>query len=131
MPVRDAAEWLAEAIASIRAQTFTDWELIAVDDGSRDATPAILAELRPPDARIHVLATSAADRGLVAALNCGLRVARGELVARMDADDIARPERLAAQIALLASDPSLTAVTSLVEAFPEQQLGEGMRRYVA
>ena len=131
MPVRDAADWLAEAIGSIRAQTVADWELIAVDDGSCDATPRILAEAQADDARLRVLSTNEGVRGLVAALNGGLRAARGEVVARMDADDVATPERLAAQLAVLESTPSLTAVTSLVEAFPDDALGDGMRRYVA
>lgn len=131
MPVRDGGPWIAEAIASIRAQTFGDWELIAVDDGSRDETPRILAATRRTEARLRVLSTRESARGLVTALNSGLAAVRGAYVARMDADDLASPERLAAQVDALGSSPTLTAVTCLVDGFPESAVGAGMRRYIA
>ncbi len=95
LPVRDGADTVGRAIASIRRQTWEDWELVVVDDGSTDATPEILAQLAREDARIHILTRP--RQGVVAALNAGLLVARGSLLARMDADDESHPERLAAQ----------------------------------
>ena len=115
MPVRDGAEWLGEAIESVRGQTLEDWELLAVDDGSADETPAILAEYSRRERRLRRLATTETDRGLVAALNRGLREVRGRYVARMDADDIALHERLALQVTALGADASLAAVSCAVE----------------
>jgi glycosyltransferase involved in cell wall biosynthesis len=131
MPARDAAEWIGEAIESIRAQTLGDWELISVDDGSSDATAGILDEYRRREPRIRVCATSESDRGLVAALNRGLREVRGRYVARMDADDVAHPDRLAEQVGALDADASLAAVACGVDGFPSQAVGAGMQRYLA
>lgn len=131
MPVRDAAEWLAEAIDSVRAQTLEDWELVAIDDGSTDATREILDEYRRRDTRVRVFATTASERGLVAALNRGLVEVSGAYVARMDADDVALPERFAAQAEALDAETSLAAVACRVEGFPDDALGEGMQRYIA
>lgn len=131
MPVRDGAEWLAEAIESVRVQTLEDWEILAVDDGSTDATREILDGYRRRDGRVRVFATTASERGLVAALNRGLVEVSSDYVARMDADDVALPERLAAQVQALDADCSLAAVACRVEGFPEDALGEGMQRYIA
>jgi glycosyltransferase involved in cell wall biosynthesis len=130
MPVRDAGRWLVEAVESIRAQTTTSWELLAVDDGSRDETAGLLAELAHGDARIRMLATSEGRRGIVAALNLALAEARGRFVARMDADDVAEPFRFERQLARLDAEPGLDAVSCRVEGFPTRALGEGMRRYL-
>lgn len=99
LPVRDGAATLARAIASIRAQTFPDWELLIVDDGSLDATRALATAAAREDARIRLLVRP--REGLVPALNAGLATARGEFIARMDADDESHPERLGAQVAFL------------------------------
>lgn len=131
MPARDAAEWIGEAIESIRAQTLGDWELIIVDDGSSDATSGILDDYRRREPRIRVFATSESDRGLVAALNRGLREVRGRYVARMDADDVAHLDRLAEQVEALEADASLAAVACSVEGFPPHAVGAGMQRYLA
>jgi len=131
MPARDAGAWIGEAIESIRAQTLEDWELIAVDDGSNDDTPKVLAEHAGRDARIRVFSVDAAHRGIVAALNRGLRESRGCYVARMDADDVAHPDRLTAQTRALDDDASLAAVSCRVEGFPPETMGPGMRRYLA
>jgi glycosyltransferase involved in cell wall biosynthesis len=97
LPVRDGAAHVAAAVESILGQTLADLELLVVDDGSTDATPAVLAGVR--DARCRVLTVAAA--GTAAALNHGIAHARGPLIARMDADDVALPERLARQLAFL------------------------------
>ena len=99
MPVYDAAAWVEEAVASILAQTHRNLELIAVDDGSRDTSLAILERLARSDARMRVLACP--HRGVIPARNEGLRHAHGKLVACMDADDFSLPHRLERQVAAL------------------------------
>ena len=92
MPVRDGERFLVEAVESVLAQTLRDFELVAVDDGSTDRTPELLAELarRDPRVRVHTQAPG----GLTAALNAGCALASAPYIARMDADDVALPERL-------------------------------------
>jgi glycosyltransferase involved in cell wall biosynthesis len=104
---------LARAITSIRRQTFTDWELVAVDDGSTDGTSEILRTVARSDPRLRVLTQP--QVGLVPALNAGLAVARGRWIARMDADDESLPERLAVQAEFLATNPDVGVVGSRVE----------------
>jgi glycosyltransferase involved in cell wall biosynthesis len=124
LPYRQAAETLDEALDSLLAQRGADLEIIAIDDGSSDGGPAIVA--RHP--QITRLATG--GTGLVAALTAGLPHARAPFVARMDADDVCHPDRLAHQLAALRADPSLGAVGTRVEAFPDDVVKDGMRRYV-
>lgn len=99
LPARNAAGTVARAWESIRRQTFAAWELIAMDDGSADGTSDVLMTVARTDARVRVIRRD--HEGLVAALNTGLACARGELIARMDADDEAHPERLAEQVGFL------------------------------
>ena len=127
LPCRDAEPFLPEAIASIDAQTFTHFEVVAVDDGSTDATPDLLAAWARRDRRVR--AGRAAGAGLVAALETAVGLARGELLARMDADDIAEPSRLERQVALLDARPELAACGTLVRCFPRDALRDGARRY--
>jgi glycosyltransferase involved in cell wall biosynthesis len=112
LPARDGGAYLADAVASILAQSFADLELLLIDDGSRDGAVAALAPLAARDPRLRLLENPGA--GLVAALNYGLGQARGELVARMDADDFARPERLARQVAFLDASPDVALVGAQV-----------------
>jgi GT2 family glycosyltransferase len=110
LPVYNGQAHLAEAVDSVLAQTQRDFELLVVDDGSTDATPALLAQYVQADARVRVAAQP--NAGLVAALNCGLALARGRYVARLDADDVCRPERLARQAAFLDRRPEVLACGS-------------------
>jgi glycosyltransferase involved in cell wall biosynthesis len=103
MSVHDGAPLVAAAVASVLAQTAGDLELIVVDDGSTDATPDLLAAVRDP--RLRVLRQE--RTGLTRALNAGLARAVAPLVARLDADDIALPERLERQCAFLAREPAV------------------------
>ena len=103
MAVRNGAAWVAEAIGSVLGQTDGDHELIVVDDGSTDATADVLAGVADP--RLRVIRQDAA--GLTRALNRALGLARAELIARLDADDLALPERLARQRAFLAAHPDV------------------------
>lgn len=93
MPVWNAERFLVEAVESILNQSFSDFELLAVDGGSTDRTRDILSEFNDP--RIRILQAPA---GIVAALNLGLQQARGDWIARQDADDISHPERLQRQL---------------------------------
>lgn len=108
LPVCNGEPFLAEAIGSIVAQSFGDFELIAIDDGSTDASGDILDRLARGDRRIIALHQS--NAGIVASLNRGLAFAHGEFIARMDADDVAHPERFARQVAFLDAHPDVAAV---------------------
>lgn len=126
LPCRDAAAHLHECIASLEAQTFTDYEVIAVDDGSSDATGAILHDWSARDDRVRVAHTAPA--GIVCALHAAVEQARGEVIARMDADDVAHPERLQAQLACMA-EHELAACAAQVEYFPRENLSDGALAY--
>ncbi|MFT3775658.1 MAG: glycosyltransferase [Minicystis sp.] len=129
LPYRDAAETLAEAIEGVLAERAIALEVIAIDDGSRDAGPAIVERMAVRDRRLLPIASGGV--GIARALAQGAAIAQGELIARMDADDVSLPGRLAAQAALLDADPSLGIVGTLVDAFPDDAVAEGTRRYVA
>ena len=109
LPVFNGARFLAESLASVARQTFTDFELLVIDDGSTDDTPRVLAEFRDP--RLRVLRNDR-NLGLVASLNLGLASARGDWIARQDADDLSAPGRLAAQMAFARGNPAVPLVGS-------------------
>jgi len=98
MPVRDAEDSVISACLSILQQSFTDLELLVVDDGSRDATRDRLHELRDP--RLRVIENTG-PRGISGALNCGVGHAFGQYIARMDADDVSYSDRLQLQYSYL------------------------------
>lgn len=110
LPAFNAVAYVREAVASILEQTFGDFELILIDDGSSDETPAILDCLARSDTRIRLIHQE--NAGLVATLNRGLSLARGHYVARMDADDRAYPERFAAQFDFLEAHPEVAVLGS-------------------
>jgi glycosyltransferase involved in cell wall biosynthesis len=128
MPCRDAAATVAEAVRSIRAQTRCDWELLVVDDGSRDDTRDVVLAAADGDARIRLLTRG--REGLVAALNHGIAQARAPWIARMDADDVSLPLRLERQLDWVATHPGLAGVGSLVQVTPPDALTDGMRHYI-
>lgn len=101
MPLYNKAGQVLETIASVIAQTLSDWELVVVDDGSTDGGPALVRCLQ--DARIRVV--SQANAGVSAARNRGIKLARADLVAFLDADDLWLPQFLAAILALQADFP--------------------------
>jgi len=98
------------SLRSILRQTFTDFELIAIDDGSTDRTPEILSSLQRDDGRLRVVTQE--NRGLTASLIRGVDMARGRYIARQDADDISPPERFRKQVEFLDAHPSVAAVGS-------------------
>jgi hypothetical protein len=111
MAVYNGAAYLREAIDSVLAQTYRDFEFVIVDDGSNDTTPSILTSYT--DERLRIV-TLASNKGHTTALNEGWRACRGEYVARMDGDDICHAERFARQIEALEADPTLGIVGSAV-----------------
>lgn len=104
LPVHDGRAFLREAIDSILGQTFRDFELLVIDDGSTDGSAAIAAEYRDPRLR---LVANGENLGLIRTLNRGLELARGDYVARMDADDVSLPERIARQVDFLDANPDV------------------------
>ncbi len=128
LPARNAAATLPEALAGVLAQQGVELEVVCVDDASTDGTRGILEQAQRRDERVRVV--PGAGRGLVAALNLGLAHCRGSLVARMDADDLVRRDRLRLQADLLARAPALGAVGSLVRCIP-RPLTPGLARLEA
>ena len=129
MPVRNEERFLQAALDSLYRQSLADWELVAVDDGSSDATPGILTRAARSDPRVRVITSPGC--GLVAALNLGLAACRAPLLARMDGDDISHPRRLERQAALLSADPALGLVACGFRHFPRLSLRRGMLAYEA
>lgn len=101
MPVWNGKQYLRAAVESILGQTFRDFELIVVDDGSDDGTGGILASYKDERLRVFELAHG----GIVKALNFGVSQARAEWIARQDADDVSRPERLQSQWEAVRQNP--------------------------
>jgi len=130
MPVYNGERFLAEALESILGQTFREFEFVIVDDGSTDASPAILADYASRDSQIRVIRQ--ANAGIVAALNRGLRECRAPLVARMDADDVSLPERFAAQAEYLTNHPDVVAIGTAFQLMSDSgTLGPVIRHPVA
>jgi glycosyltransferase involved in cell wall biosynthesis len=127
MPVRNEGRYLQATLDSLYRQTCADWELIAVDDGSSDQSPDILAEAAQRDRRVKVIRQD--EGGLVAALNTGLEACRADLVARLDGDDICHPRRLYLQAAYLGAHPEIGLVASTFCHFPRTGLKQGMIDY--
>jgi GT2 family glycosyltransferase len=111
VPVFNRERFVDDAIRSVIEQDFADFELLLVDDGSSDRTPAVLETWRRRDGRV-VVVTSPTNRGIPDALNLGLAHARGRYVARLDSDDLMMPRRLAQQAAVLDARPDVTLVSS-------------------
>src|SRR4051812_24472999 len=103
IPTYNRAAYLGAAIASVRAQTFADWELIVVDDGSTDETAAMLDELSDPRIRVLRIGHSGSES---ITRNAGLRLAEGEWVAFLDSDDLWVPEKLERQLAQMVAQPA-------------------------
>lgn len=112
MSVYNAAAYLAESVGSILNQTFADFEFIIIDDGSTDSSPKLLARLTRDDPRVMVIRRQ--NAGVAVAINQAIALARGEFIARMDADDIAMPERFTKQVAYLREHPQCVAVGSRI-----------------
>ncbi|WP_163269971.1 glycosyltransferase family 2 protein [Chelativorans alearense] len=113
LPIYNAEPYLAAALESILRQDYGRLEIIAIDDGSTDRSLEILRRYQKADRRISIV--SRENRGLIATLNEGLALAQGDLIARMDADDIAYPSRLSRQVAVFAQQPQCAICGSGVD----------------
>lgn len=129
LPVRDGAATLAETLDSLGRQTYADFEVVVVDDGSTDATPEILRTAASADERLRLTTGPAA--GVAHAANEAARLARGDLLVRIDADDLARPARLERTVELAAEHPEAGMLASRVAFFPRDVLGPGTLHYEA
>ncbi|MEM9921682.1 MAG: glycosyltransferase [Bacteroidota bacterium] len=129
LPVRNAVPFLSECLASIRAQSIEDWELLAIDDHSTDDSPAILQAAARDDSRIRVFANQ--GRGIIEALRLAYRKSSGQFITRMDADDWMPSNKLAVlRQQLLHTGPGHLA-TGLVSYFSDADtgLGDGYKKY--
>lgn len=122
LPVYNGELFIAEAVTSILNQTYRNFELLVIDDGSTDQTFSILESLAMSDVRIRLHRRE--NRGLIATLNEGLALCTTELVARMDADDYAMPERLALQKAHMDAHPDIVVCGSGIQMYESGQLVE-------
>lgn len=118
LPVFNAERFVAEAVDSILGQTLDDFELIVIDDGSSDGTPAILADRASRDGRIRLVTRP--NRGLTHTLNEGVSLARADYVAIMNADDVAVPTRLAKQAHFLDAHPAVAVVGTATRTFADR-----------
>ena len=127
LPVRNGVEYLPEAIASIEAQTYSNYEVVAIDDGSSDDSWFVLQDWASRDERVRVFRQE--PKGIVPALEFARSEATGAYLARMDADDIADPTRFDLQIQLMQSDSSLAICGCEIEYFPAEKVRDGALRY--
>ncbi len=129
VPVRNAGRYLRASLASLWRQTLSDFEVIAVDDGSTDGSGELLERIAAAEPRLIVLRTP--PRGLPAALNAALACVRSPLVARHDADDLSHRRRFVLQRETLHARPRLAVVGCRLRLFPATAVGGGMRRWAA
>lgn len=108
MPAYNAEEYIAEAIDSVLAQTYTDYELLIINDGSTDSTEQIIKAYADPRIRLH----TQANAGVIGALNTGLQLAQADLIARFDADDVCYTQRLQVQYDFMMANPDHVLVGS-------------------
>lgn len=127
LPVHNAEKTLADSLVSVQRQSDPDWECVIVDDGSTDATLLVAHRFQAQDARFRVLPLPHA--GIVPALNAGLAACQGELVARLDGDDLMQRRRLEKQRAALAREPTWAGVGCHVRFFPRRAMTEGLKSY--
>jgi len=123
LPAYNAAQYLSDTIDSVLSQTYTHFELLLLDDGSIDGTSAVVSKYT--DSRIKYMPNNG-NKGLVYTLNRGLQEAKGKYIARLDADDICLPERLAKQVAWLEQRPQTTIVTTCVTLINEKNEPAGV-----
>ncbi|MBI1321415.1 MAG: glycosyltransferase [Candidatus Hydrogenedens sp.] len=126
LPARNAAVTLAESIASIQRQTQSDWELLLWDDGSEDATPAIIDAYTSADRRIRLAGSGRV--GITEALRRLAESTKAALIGRMDGDDVSQPERFERQVALLRANPAVGLCGTRVRIFGATARS-GSRRY--
>ena len=114
LPAYNAQDTIAESIDSILNQSFRDFELIVINDGSTDATEKVIAQY--DDSRIRYFANPG-NQGLIYTLNRGLELSQGKYIARMDADDISLPARFEKQVRILEEHPEIIVCGPLIKVF--------------
>src|SRR5262249_35838237 len=125
MSVHNGSRFLRPAIDSVLAQTYSDFELVVVDDASTDGSAELVESYTDPRIRLH---RNERTLGIPGALNAGLALARGEYVARFDCDDLCLPERLERQVALLDDEPQVALAGSWVDVTSEDGAAIGAAR---
>ena len=128
LPYYNAAPFLADCLNSIAAQTWTDFELLAINDGSDDSGPAIVNDFARRDRRCTALDIQ--HSGIVAALNTGINAAAGDLIVRMDADDIMHPRRLEMLVEFSRGLPADFIVGSRVQSEIPEGADDRLQRYL-
>ncbi|MBC8333390.1 MAG: glycosyltransferase [Anaerolineae bacterium] len=128
LPCYNVEKTIEETLDSLSRQTLADFEVIAVDDGSQDATGQMLKSWAGMDRRFQVLTQPHA--GVIVAANAAMDACRAPYIARIDADDRAHPQRLEKQAAYLDQHPDVAVVSSLVRGFPPEDVREGFRIYL-
>jgi len=128
MPVFNAADTLNQCLRSIQDQTFKNYEVVVIDDGSTDDSVGIIQQHQQTDSRIKLHQNS--KKGLVSSLNDGLQHSNSFIIARMDADDIMHPQRLELQYNYLADSPDTGLIASQVQLFPEKDIKKGYQEYM-
>jgi glycosyltransferase involved in cell wall biosynthesis len=119
LPVHNDQPFLRDCLASIQRQSYENWEILAVNDGSTDDSFGVLREISAEEARLHIF--DAPHRGIVPTLNQAWTAAQGELIARMDADDRMLPQRLEKQVHMLQREPSLGLCGTQVRHFTDEE----------
>lgn len=117
MPVRNDASVIGNCLDDIAKQSFENYELLIIDDGSTDETPQLLEKAKGRDARVRIIRTSA--NGIVSALNVGLTECKGDFIARMDADDRMKKTRLGKQLEFMQENPERDLIGCRVEGFTD------------
>lgn len=128
MPCYNVQNTVDEAISSLLTQSLTDFEVVAVDDGSTDGTLKQLQQWAQRDQRVKVV--QLAHQGIINALNAGIKACTAAYIARMDADDRSTPDRLMRQVKMLDEKLELAVVSSLVRGFPDGNLGSEFLAYI-
>ena len=129
MPCFNAAQSVARAVKSIQSQSLTDWELIVVDDGSEDQSAKIVETIAAKDPRIRLIKRP--HTGVASASNAGFQACQGNLIARMNADDVSSPKRLEQQYKALEQDANLDAVSCLAHFAGDPIKAGGYAHHVA
>jgi glycosyltransferase involved in cell wall biosynthesis len=127
LPCFNAESTIEEALSSLADQSYRDFEVLCVDDGSTDKTVSILEDWNQRDSRFVVVKKN--HRGVIQAANTGLTLCRAPIIVRMDADDRCHPDRIKLQREYLLDNPAVAVVGSLVNGFPRELVGEGFKLY--
>lgn len=125
--MKNASMWVVETLVSIQNQTYTNWEVIVVDDHSEDHSFSLVKQFSQNDSRIQVSKNN--STGIIPALNQAFNQVRGEYITRMDADDVMPPNRLAQMVDLLQTLPEKSIVTGKICYFSDKNISEGYLKY--